>query len=152
MRGQVAENPAVALALEEPRGAILRIHPMRREADSLNHPADGARTHQLAGLRDRLALVTFDEDGIDAFRLRLHAAKLRELFERRRAGLVDHEVLAVAHDRDTESRALAGDGGADDERDAVIFQDTARIVDASRLRVSLGERLGLRVLGRVKRD
>jgi hypothetical protein len=41
------------------------------------------------------------------------------------------EVLAMPHGGYAERRALARDGGADDQRDAVVFKDAARVSDAS---------------------
>ena len=84
-------------------------------------------------------------DRIDPPGLALHLADLGELRERGHARFVDHEVLAMPHGRDAERSALARDGGADDQRDAVVFKDPARI-DASRPWVPVGERLGQTML------
>src|SRR5262245_65621778 len=107
MRPDVAEDAAVALALEEPRGPGLRIHTMRPEPDGLDHLANGAGLHQLACLDRRLVLVPFAvQDRVDPLRLRLHAADLLELLERGHARLVDHGVLAVPPDLDADRRAV----------------------------------------------
>ena len=141
VRGDVAQDAAVALLLEEPRRPRLGGHPVGTEADRLDDPADGARLDQLAGLDRRPVLEPLAvEDRIDALRLRLHAAHLCELLEGRHPRLVHHEVLAVAHDLEAERGPLVGDGSAHDELDLWIVQDLALAPGPLRPRVPLGER------------
>lgn len=91
-------------------------------------------------------------DRVDAPRFLLRLAHRRKLGERGHSGLVDHEILAVAHDRNAEPGALARDRGRDDDRDAVVLDDLARIIDALCLRVPLGEGLRRFIIGSVKSD
>jgi hypothetical protein len=58
----------------------------------------------------------------------------------------------MPHGGYAERRALARDGGADDQRDAVVFKDAARVSDASRPWVSVGERLSQSMLSGVEGD
>ena len=116
VRADVADDAAVALAIEEPRRTRLRVHAMRPEPDGLDDAADRAGVDQLAGLDGRPVLVALAvEDRVDAPGLGLDAAHLGQLLERRHARLVGHEVLAVAHDLDAERRALVRDRRAHDE-------------------------------------
>ena len=143
VRGDVAEDAAVALLLEEPGGPGLRVHPVRPEADGLDDLADGAGLHQLARLHRGPVLEPLAvDDRVDAARLRLHPPHLGQLLERRHAGLVDHEVLAVAHDLDAERRALVRDRGAGHELDRGVLEDLALAARELRLRKALGEGRG----------
>ena len=70
------------------------------------------------------------EDREDAAGLGLHAAKLCKLVERRRAGLVEHHVLAVPHGAHRHRRAVGEDAGADDEPDLRVVEDCPLVGDA----------------------
>ena len=55
--------------------------------------------------------------------LRLHAAHLGELLERRDARLVGHVVLAVLHHADAERRPLVGDAALSTSWIVAVFED-----------------------------
>src|SRR6185312_6052254 len=113
-------------ALEKPRRPRRLVEPVRPEARRMDDAADGARCDQLARLHRRAGLEMLGEaDRIDALRLGLDGAHRLELVERGDAGLVGHEVLAVAHRLDAEGRALRRDAGADDELDRLVLKDAA---------------------------
>ena len=106
-------------------GAFRRCGP---EADGLDHLADRARPDQLARPHGGRVLETLAEaDRVDAPGLCLDPARLGQLPERRERRLVAHVVLAVAHRLDAERPALARDGGAHDQLDPRVLQDSRRL-------------------------
>ena len=118
--------------LQNQSGRGVVADPVRPEADRLQHAADRAGLDQLAGGDGGgLRVVLGIEDREDAAGLGLHAAQLGELVERRRARLVEHHVLAVAHGADRHRRAVGQDAGADDEPDLRIVEDCPLVADAA---------------------
>src|SRR5687767_11036231 len=102
MRADVAEDTAVALAVEEPRGALVVVELVGAEADSVDDFTDAALADKLAGADGRARLEVLGvADRVDAAGFLLDATELVELAQARHPGLVAHDVLAVAH---------AGDG------------------------------------------
>ncbi len=147
VRADVAEDAAVALALEEPRRTRLEVGPVRSQADRLHDAADRPRLHQLAGL-DRGAVLEplAVHDRVDALGLGLDLAHFGQLLERRDARLVDQVVLAVLHHANAERAALVGDGGADDELQRLVLEDlrlAARDLDVRMPLDERGDELGL---------
>ena len=85
-------------------GMFIRCGP---DADRLHDATDGAGLDELAGLHRRAILEPLAvHDRKDALGLGLHPARLGQLLERRDAGLVDHEVLAVLHHANAERRRV----------------------------------------------
>ena len=79
-------------------GSARRVQSVRTEADGLQRSADCARLDELASADGGAILKSLAvADGIDAARLALHAARLRQLIERGEAGFVAEIILAVAH-------------------------------------------------------
>ena len=147
MRGDVAEDAAVALALEEPRRPRFEVGPVRSHADRLHDTADRPRLHQLTSF-DRGAVLEplAVHDRVDALGRGLNLAHLGELVERRDPRLVDHVVLAVLHHANAERAALVGDGGAHDELQRFVLEDlrlAARDLDVRMPLDELGDEVGL---------
>ena len=93
VRANIAEHPAIALALKEPRRALRRIHPVRPSADSLQH-----------AILKPLAV----HNGINPLRRLLRAPHFGELFKRSHTRFVDHEVFSVTHHCDAQRSAISG--------------------------------------------
>src|SRR5262249_35086476 len=153
MRAYVAEDAAVPLAIEKPRGARSRIHAMRSQTNGLEDLTDGPGVDQLTCFDSCGVLEPFAvHDRVDAPCLFLHAANLCELFERRDAGLVRHVIFAVSHRFNADGRAVLRYRGAEDELDRRVFENFLLAAGGLGLRVTFGESGGkLRLLG-VERD
>ena len=124
VRADVAQDAAVALQLEEPGRAILGIHAVGPQSDRLDDLSDCPGLNQFPGLHGRAVLEALAiEDRVDAARLRLDAAHLGQLIERRNAGFVGHEILAVPHHLDAQRRPLVRDRSAEDQLDRVVLED-----------------------------
>ena len=124
---------------------------VRTQPDRLHDLPDRAGLDQLTGSHGRADLETLAvTDRVNASGLRLHAARLRQLFERREAGLVAHVVFAVLHDPDAERRAFAGDGGADHQLDRLVVEDFLLARCQPRLWEALREGRGQLRLGGVE--
>ena len=107
---------------------------MRTEPDRLHDVADGAGLHQLARPDGRAVFEPLAvHDRVDAAGLRLHAAHLGQLLERRDARLVGHVVLAVLHHADADRRAVGRNRRAQHQLDARVLENlvlAARHLDA----------------------
>ena len=124
VRADVHQDAAILRPLKKPGRARCQLGTVRREDGHLEHLADGAGPDQLARLHGRAHVEALAEvHRVDAPRLSLDAAHLRQLGEGRHAGLVGHVVLAVLHGADAQRRPLARDAGVDDQLDARILQD-----------------------------
>ena len=100
--------------------------------------------------RGALLEVLAEADRVDAPRLGLHLADLGELLQRGHAGLVGHEVLAVAHGLHAQRRAFVEDRGADDELDGLVLQEAALVVDTRRAWEALRKLRRKVILGRIE--
>ena len=99
--------PPYRCALEEPRRSTRGVQAVRPKADRLQGAADRAGLDQLAGVDGGSILEALAvADGIDAPRLALDLARLRQLVERGEPGFVAEVILAVAHGRDAQSSAF----------------------------------------------
>jgi len=136
MRPDVGEDSPGLLTPEEPFGRRALSRRCGPKAGDPDHASDRSGRDELArtyrATRPEMLGIT---DRIDSRGLTLDLAHLCKLRQRRHARLVDHEVLAVAHGRDAEIGALISNSSADDQCDAVIFQDMTRVIDAPRLRI-----------------
>ena len=95
MRPDVGQDPAVARRVPEPLRPGGRGDAMRCEIHRLDDASDRAGLHELAGLDRGAHLVPLAvEDRVDPFGLGLDPPHLRELFQRRHAGLVGHDSYA----------------------------------------------------------
>jgi hypothetical protein len=72
------------------------------------------------------------------------------LFQRGKAGLIAHHILAVPHGGQAQRGALGGDGGGDDEGDAVVLQQRLGAGGQRRGRVLAGKLRAELGLGGVK--
>ena len=102
--------------------------------------ADGAVRDQAARPGHRADLEALREiDRPDAPRLRLHPSHFRELRPRNDAGLVHHHVLSVPHRLHGDVRTPVGHFRRNDEIDARVLEEAARIVDPLELRKTIEE-------------
>ena len=126
---------------------------MRTETYGLNHPTDCPTPNELARSKRRAVLESLAiHDRVDPPGLRLDSSDFLELFERRRAGLVDHEILAVLHNADSDRCPFVRNGRREHELDRRILEDLSLIRDAFRARTASRE-LGSYVrLAHVERD
>jgi len=103
VRADVADDAAVAIAVEEPLWARFRVHAMRPEPHGLDDFTDGPCLDQFSGLDGRRILEPLAvHDRVDATSFFLYAAHLSELFQRNNARLIRHVVFAVTHYFDSE--------------------------------------------------
>ncbi len=101
MAGDVAQDAAIARALEEPVGARIVVEGMGAQPHRVDHLADGALGDQIAGLDGGAHLEMLGiEHAIDAPGLALHPPDLVELGKAGHARLVGEHILAVAHGGD----------------------------------------------------
>src|SRR4029077_21063825 len=116
MRADVAQNASVLLRVPKPLRpaaaattcitASLR-HLVRSDVNRLDHLADSAVFHQLAGLYSRAHLQTFAvQNGVDTLRLCDGLAHECEVFHRSYAWLIAEEVLAMLHRTDAQCSSL----------------------------------------------
>jgi hypothetical protein len=96
--------------------------------------------------------VLAEADREDAPGLLLHAPEFRQLRQRRGAGLVEHDVLAVAHGAHRHRRPVVGNAGADHQPDLRVLEDFALVPDAAGLGVAIAVTRRHSVLGRAIRD
>src|ERR1700726_815303 len=151
MRGDISEDAAITLALEEPTGSGSLVDAVRAQPDGINNRADCASPHQLPGSHDAAhSEVLGMVDRIDALRFRLHTARFIELSQRGHAGLVRHEILAGAHNLDGQGCSVSIYASARHQSDIRIVYDTSATIEADRLRIALGEVGGEIVLRREK--
>ena len=89
----------------------------------MDHLSDRARFDQFARPRGRAHLEPFGEiNRENPAGFLLHFAHGLQLPEGGQAGLVDHEILAVAHRLDRQIGPLVGDGRTGDQMDALVYQ------------------------------
>ena len=102
----------------------------QRKISNMNEAIDAAvsnsviRLHGLGAIEVKpiVLIAKRSADRVDASRLRLHAPRLGQLFERREARLVADHILAVPHRRDADSRPICRDSRAGDQRNALVLQ------------------------------
>ena len=130
----VAQDAAVGVRFEEPGRADRLVQPVRRQIDRLHDAADLTRLDQpqRGGHRGHLeALRKADREDTAGFRDDL--LQFRELRQRRHAGLVRHDVLAVPHRRRGQGGAVARDGADDDDVDGGIFHQGITVGDLTQV-------------------
>ena len=82
VRRDIAQDPAKATAVEEPRRALAGAHAMRSQPDGLHDATDRAGLDELACLDGCAVLEALAvHDGVDAASISLHASHFRQLFE-----------------------------------------------------------------------
>ncbi len=113
---------------------------MRSQADGVHHPANGTHPDQLTRLdRGPVQQALAVADRIDTPGLGLDPARLDQLLQAGKAGLIAHKVLAMLHGGDAQRRALGGNGRTDDHGDGLIFQDLLGTTGQPGLRVGPGK-------------
>ena len=137
---EVAQDPSVALALEEPRRPGGQAGPVQAHADDLQDAADGSLVDQLAGEHGAFHVQTLAEvDGVFSPRLLGHfldLVKLRQGGERR---FVREVILAVAHHPHPEGGVVARHRCPRHQVDARVLQDLGLGRGDLRSREVLGE-------------
>ena len=138
--GDVAEDAAVARALEEPGRALVVADSVGAEAGGVDDLADGAGLDQFARLHRAARFVVLGiEHGEDAAGLGLHVPERAQFVERDHARLVGHHVLAMPHGGSGNFGAVAGDGRSQYQRDGRVLENFAAVGDPLRLGVLVAE-------------
>jgi hypothetical protein len=129
--GDIAEDPAIALAGEEPVRPLVVADGMGAQAHRVDDLADGALRDEVAGFHRGTHFEMFGiEHAIDAAGFLLDALDFFQLGEGRHARFVGQDILAVLHCSNGNRGTIGRNGGRRDDRDGLVFQNFPGVSNA----------------------